>query len=130
METRNRRIMVVDDTDIVRNMLLSILHKSHYETKGFTSPLEALKEIQHNSASISHYALVVTDNRMPDVNDGLELARRIYQINPAIPIIMITGTPYDLDEQVRPLNIKEVFVKPYGTHQFLKSVEEHRLKGN
>jgi CheY-like chemotaxis protein len=130
MEKRNRRIMVVEKDDAERNMLLRILQMHNFETESFGSPSAALERIKHNSTNRSHYALVIADNSMQTVNDGLELTREIYRVNPVIPVVMVAVTTYYLNDQVRPLNLKEIVRKPWGMHQMLGLVDRYRLQGN
>lgn len=116
------RAMIVEDDDMVRNMCVRILQRQcRFETDGFAHPQRALDKIRHYGTNF-HYSIVLTDNRMPNVNDGLRLAGEIYRINPDLPVILLTGTRNDLDGQQLPPNIKYVADKPIHTHELAQIV--------
>jgi DNA-binding NtrC family response regulator len=56
--------------------------------------------------------LVITDQTMPDMT-GADIARRMIQIRPGIPIILCTGYSTVIsDEKAKSMGIKEFAVKP------------------
>jgi len=87
MMTRNARIMVVDDEKNVLQSVKKVLGSKlpEYQVTLKNSPLEALEELSKNK-----YDLVITDLMMPGI-DGLELIKKIRQIDTSLKIIMMTG---------------------------------------
>ena len=86
METRNVKILVVDDEDGIREGLCEYLRLEGYEADGAASAEDALAK------GIGDYGLLLLDVMM-DGMDGFELARRLKQ-NPdtaGIPIIFLTA---------------------------------------
>lgn len=83
--TARGAILVVDDDQFVREMLVRGLASQGYETTGFASAEEALKHLSANDADI-----LLTDIRMPGM-DGIELLRRAKAIDPGLDVIMMTG---------------------------------------
>jgi DNA-binding NtrC family response regulator len=65
--------------------LCRALERSGYECRSFTSGVAALEALQKSSADA-----VVTDRRMPGM-DGLELLRRLRELYPAMPVILVTA---------------------------------------
>ena len=53
----------------------------------FTNPEEALQSIKSNAED---YCLVLSDIRMP-VLSGIQLARKVKDINPSIKVVLITA---------------------------------------
>lgn len=64
--------------------------------------------------------LVMTDIKMPKM-DGIELARRIRELSPEIPIVFLTShdDTYYLHEAIR-LKIDGYIIKPIQSHQLLE----------
>jgi CheY-like chemotaxis protein len=54
----------------------------------FTNPEEALQNLQSNSKD--YYSLVLSDIRMPEMS-GIQLARKVNYINPAIKVVLMTA---------------------------------------
>lgn len=79
------RILLVDDE---ADMLLSTsqtLDLAGFEVEAFSSVQPALDLVNFGFRGI-----VITDIRMPDM-DGLTLMRRVHDIDPEIPVILVTG---------------------------------------
>jgi len=84
---RLKKILVVDDDDQLRNMLMEVLSSLDYFPIGVEDGEEALNQLQ-----IQDFDLVVSDIRMPKM-DGLTLLKGIKQMAPDLPVVMITGFP-------------------------------------
>lgn len=85
-EARSLRVLLVDDDILVSmgaaDMLLDLGHSVTESQSG----LHALKLLETDSP----FDVVVTDYAMPGMN-GFELAQRIKEKNPKLPIILATG---------------------------------------
>ena len=84
MKTRGT-ILLVDDEDYVRDSLATLLERRGYLVRGVASAAEALQ-----SHSLDGIDVVVTDLRMPG-EDGVQLVRRLAEIDPSLPVIVLTG---------------------------------------
>lgn len=80
-----RHILVVDDEQQAVDTMGSYLSEFGYRVSQAHSGNVAFRMFEADPADI-----VVTDVRMPD-GDGEELVRRLRQISPALPIIVVTG---------------------------------------
>jgi response regulator NasT len=85
-EAKQVRIMVVDDTDHVRNMLADMLELDGFDVVGqASSGSESV-----NLATASDPDVIVMDYKMPGM-DGLSAARKIRATRPEQAIILYTA---------------------------------------
>jgi DNA-binding NarL/FixJ family response regulator len=102
------RILVADDNPAVRNYLRSLLEQqSTWRVCDLASTgAEALQRVQENPPD-----MVLLDFQMPDLN-GFEVARRIAQLFPDIPILMVTiHISKQLADEARKIGIRGVCAK-------------------
>ncbi len=108
-------ILFVDDERVLVEMGKDMLEKLGYEVTVRSSSLEALETFQNQP---EHFDLVITDQTMPGMT-GVDLARRLLQIRPDIPIILCTGySAIVTTEQARSMGIKEFIYKPVAQRDF------------
>ena len=81
-----RLLIVDDDSDIVQVLKLGLL-KNRFLVDAFTDPEEALQSFKSNAES---YSLVLSDARMPGLS-GIQLARKVKDINPAVKTVLMTS---------------------------------------
>jgi len=113
-----KRILVVDDDPVIREVVGKILSALGYETEGAADGLEAVERLTQ-----SEFAVVITDMLMPKM-DGMQLLAHIKARHPGTDVIVITGhsetfiytniinaggsdfiiKPFDHDELVAKLN--------------------------
>jgi DNA-binding NtrC family response regulator len=79
------RILVIDDEKSMRNLLSLFLTKEGYQVESAESGEKALSLLKED-----HFDLVITDIIMPGM-DGLETLKQIIQLDPTLPVIMITA---------------------------------------
>ena len=82
--SRARLLIVDDEPDMVENCA-RILGRAGYDCLTATDPRRALGMIESERPD-----LLLTDLKMPDV-DGMELLRHARELDPAMPVIMITA---------------------------------------
>ena len=78
--------MLDDESDIVFTFKRS-LEISGFPVFGFTDPHLALEHFKNNSG---HYALILTDVRMPRMN-GLEFAEKVRLLNRKVKILLMSA---------------------------------------
>lgn len=126
---RGERILFVDDEEWLRQAAKPMAERLAMEVVVAADGNDGLTAFR---AGPDRYRLVVTDLGMPGM-DGLQLARRLLEIRPDVPIILATGyggeTNVDL---VRGLGIRELLPKPFSFDQLAQAVHralEHRQAG-
>ena len=110
------KVVVVDDQDMIREVLVETLQLSGYEAFQGCNGDEGLRLVEEHSPE-----LVITDIRMPGM-DGFEFSRRIRETSEA-RILMLSG----LDEQQHECDstglIDAFMTKPIMLQEFLSVVE-------
>ena len=89
-------VLVIDDDETVLQTAVTSLQSLGANAEEARSGEEALGMIKHRHFSGQHYDVVIIDWKMPDM-DGVETIRRIRsEIDPDIPILLISA--YDWSE--------------------------------
>jgi two-component system cell cycle sensor histidine kinase/response regulator CckA len=86
------RILVVDDEEQVRMLLMRGLQEGDYDVLEASGPQEAIALLEQEAGQVQ---LVLTDISMP-VMSGVELAERIRSSWPSLPVLFVSGHPYDV----------------------------------
>jgi CheY-like chemotaxis protein len=106
-------ILVVDDESIVRTILERSLVEAGFRVLLATHGKEALSILE---AAVSEISLVVSDLVMPVMN-GVELTAAVAQRWPAIPVLLVSGSP--------PLQWEGPFLrKPFSLDQLVTAVRD------
>jgi two-component system, cell cycle sensor histidine kinase and response regulator CckA len=102
-------ILYVDDERPMVIMSKLLMRSLGHECEALDSPVEA---VDHFQAAPNDYDLVITDFSMPEMN-GNELARRLMEIRPEIPVIVLTGSPDPVDRrEAYRLGVRAYLEKP------------------
>ncbi|MEM5583196.1 MULTISPECIES: sigma-54 dependent transcriptional regulator [unclassified Roseibium] len=78
-------VLLIDDEEDLRGSLSQGLELSGHEVFATGSPADALERINRG-----FYGVLVTDIRMPGT-DGFQVMRKAFEIDPALPVVLITG---------------------------------------
>ena len=79
------KILVADDRGGARLLLNKVFTEKGHQVKEASDGKAALKLLQE-----THFDLVLTDLRMPGI-DGMALLQKAKEINPILPVMMITA---------------------------------------
>lgn len=87
----DRRLLIVDDSEALTRTLLHQVARWGMQAESARSGSEALGQVRNRVAMGLPYDVILLDYRLPGIN-GLELARRIQQVQEPPPrILMLTG---------------------------------------
>jgi DNA-binding NtrC family response regulator len=78
-------ILIIDDEKSIRNVLKDILQHEGYQVDEAPDGEQGIKQFSSKS-----YDLVLCDIKMPKV-DGMDVLQQIMEMNPEVPVIMISG---------------------------------------
>ncbi|MEZ6184508.1 MAG: ATP-binding protein [Planctomycetota bacterium] len=116
---RPLRCMLVDDEPIVRRVTRHHLEGAGWEVVEFQDPERALAAFAEDPTP---YDLVLTDLSMPQL-DGLELARRVHGLAPAVPVCLLSGWTAPVEGvDLEAHGIRAVISKPFTGADLLDSV--------
>jgi two-component system cell cycle sensor histidine kinase/response regulator CckA len=105
----HERILLIDDEEQIIDIEQQILERLGYKVTPKTDSEEALEEF---TSLPDHYDLVITDMTMPKMT-GDQLARKIMDIKPDIPIILCTGFNETItEEKALAMGIDKFVMKP------------------
>jgi CheY-like chemotaxis protein len=85
-------IMVVEDDQLIQSLVEDALSDGGFEPAISTSGEEAVTLIRGNR---NHYRALVTDINLQGTMDGWEVARQAREIDPAFPVVYMTGAAAD-----------------------------------
>lgn len=116
------RLLLVDDDLQVLDVLHEMLHLKGYQVLPVSDGKEALVLIETQS-----FDLVITDMKMPSVN-GLDIVRKVKQISPDTPVMMITGWGDEVDgmgeKELSALGIDLLLSKPVQWADLISAVSK------
>jgi PAS domain S-box-containing protein len=106
-------ILFVDDEAMIVDIAKPMLTSLGYRVTVRTSAMEALEAFKNNPDG---FDLVITDLTMPKMS-GLDLAEKILQIRPGLPIVLCTGFGASMnEEQVVRRGVRGIIFKPILRH--------------
>ncbi len=112
-----KQILVVDDEPMVEEIIKTHLENAGYENLCFENSLQAMLFFRQNRNRID---LAIIDVVMP-IMTGDQMARKMYEIAPDVPIIAITG---HCEFRKIENNIKKIIYKPFTREELIHAVEE------
>lgn len=109
ISTGTEHILFIDDEDMLVELGKVMLERLGYRVTVRTSSMEALNTFKNQP---DLYDLVITDQTMPGMT-GIDVARKMLQIRPMVPIILCTGySSLISEEKAKSLGIQGFALKP------------------
>jgi len=113
----DHKILFVDDEENFASMMAAVLEK-----EGFDVDIATRAETAFSMFKSEKYDLVVTDINMPGM-DGIELIRKIHEIDEDQRVVVITGFPsHDSQSEAFKLGSVNYLVKPFLAERFIEVV--------
>jgi CheY-like chemotaxis protein len=113
-------LLCIDDSEIILEILTSILKRSGYSVFGAASGSQALEILVDHAVD-----LVILDWEMPEMN-GRETASEIRRMKPAMPIIINSGLP-EIPEDA--FAVADAFVSKGAEHDTLLAAITELIAG-
>jgi len=120
----NKRVLIVDDEDMLRELLTEQLTEAGYAVCEASNGVEAIEVLKRLQAEQVRVDAVVLDMNMPKM-DGAKAFAEIRALFPRMPILIATG--YAQDEMVQKVvesGANGVLVKPYDAEALFEKLNE------
>src|SRR5262245_47104987 len=128
MHNPSAKLLIIDDDEVVRASLAAYLEDSGFSVRQASNGLQGLQVFEQERPD-----LVICDLRMPQV-DGLELIRRISELESETPVIVVSGAGVmsDAVEALR-LGAADYLIKPLEDlavleHSIRRALDRARLR--
>lgn len=116
----NKRVLVAEDEQAIREFIVINLKRAGYETVEAADGLEALQQYENYGGDI---AVALLDIMMPNM-DGLEVCKRLREMNNVLGIMMLTAKTQEMDKVSGLLNGADDYVtKPFSPSELMARVD-------
>jgi two-component system, cell cycle response regulator CpdR len=117
-EVAGPKILLAEDDNDMRRFLARALTKAGYEVVSFDNGKAAYDRLREEA-----FKLLLTDIVMPEM-DGIELARRATELDPALKVMFITGfAAVALNPENNAPKHAKVLSKPFHLKDLVNEVE-------
>lgn len=118
METR-MKVLVVEDTEELRTLLVTILQYDGYQVESANNGVDALERLETFLPD-----LIISDILMPEM-DGYELATIVNKKYPEIKIQLVSGDDEKSHANLVDENLKEnIIYKPFNSNALLAKIRK------
>jgi DNA-binding NtrC family response regulator len=113
MESSKHAILIADDDELTRNLMVKFLSKMDYTYVTANDGIDALEKLK-----VNRFDAVVTDIKMPNM-DGIDLAMAISMVKPGLPVMIATGfgEEYSVRSAIS-VGALEFIQKPFSFFEF------------
>jgi CheY-like chemotaxis protein len=118
------RLLVADDDESVRSAIGDLLRAAGVACEFAADGLDALRKIQKGK-----FDALFLDLHMPEM-DGLKTLEALKTIDPALPIVILTGLDDERLRLAREFKIVDVLLKPFSTEKMKKILPKLGISGN
>ena len=118
-ESPKYTILVVDDEEMVRDLIVALLSKSGHSSITAVDGVDALDRMKGNKIDA-----VITDIKMPNM-DGVALTIEVLKRNPGLPILVMTafGEEYSAGAAIA-AGAREYIKKPFSPDEFFAQLQK------
>jgi CheY-like chemotaxis protein len=115
----NRKILIIDDEDLVRNYVRRALASRGWDVTERPDGASALALLAGED-----FDAVICDLKMPDMR-GEEVVKRIRAMRPGMKIIVITGSVSNITSPIVPgVEVEGFLIKPFGIDEIRGLLEK------
>ncbi len=135
-ELRGKKVLVVDDNEIARNVLDDLLTSMTFVVEQVSSGAEAVEEVKKAASSNQPFEIIFLDYQMPGMN-GFEAARAVNELNLSNKPHMVMVTSYGREDvilEAEAAGLDEILIKPVNSSILFDSIlrilgETHDVAG-
>ena len=114
-----KKILIVDDEDLVRNYVRRALSSRGWEISEANNGAAALALLDGKD-----FDAVICDLKMPDMR-GEEVIKKVRTLRPAMKIIAITGSVSNITTPIVPgVELEGFLIKPFGIDEIRDLLEK------
>lgn len=113
-------ILVVDDNDLIRDILVSVLEAEGWRVRSISCPLRAIEIMTDPGQACS---VLVTDIDLGEAVDGFAVAARVRRVSPRQPIVYVTGRPWVFEERFFD-EAERALAKPFRAESLLSAIRD------
>jgi CheY-like chemotaxis protein len=115
-----REVLVVDDDEAIRLMLMEVLESSGYRVRTAANGREALEEVERRPP-----AVVVLDAIMPEMDGPTFLKeQRRRPALPHVPTVVISAYPERAETAMAELGVEAFLPKPFRLEELVRLLEQ------
>lgn len=118
-----KTILIVDDSDILRNWLVTFIKAEGYNVLDADNGIDALGILNRKDIKAD---MIITDLNMPKMN-GIELVRQLRNtpLYFSVPIVLITAeSPYSKKYEAEAAGFNEWIQKPFSPMLLKKTIDK------
>jgi signal transduction histidine kinase/CheY-like chemotaxis protein len=123
--TTSTALLLVDDDDFLLDSLARAMRNLGFRVVTAGGGVEALDALDAKKVGVD---AAVLDVRMPGMN-GVELAERIREMRPELPIVFMTGFADDRTEELSLVSGQPPLLKPFSPSRLVDALEVLLNKG-
>jgi FixJ family two-component response regulator len=122
------RVVLIDDDDAIREALATIVTLEGYAVDPFQSATKYLEYAQQSLPLFPGPQCILLDVKMPELT-GLELQRRLKELNVSIPLVFMSGGSGALEAtQALKNGAVDFLIKPFDEESLLTAIRTALLK--
>jgi CheY-like chemotaxis protein/two-component sensor histidine kinase len=115
------KLLIVEDNEAIANLYKKFLEKKGYEVIVCTNGKEAMSVFEKN---LQRFDLVFSDMQMP-IMTGKELAKKIHQLRPDLPIILSSGNIIEMAEKkMQEMGLRKLLTKPIKLSTLVQEIND------
>jgi len=113
-----KSILVVDDELLIRDLLYDFFSEKGWLVSVQESPDRGLEMMRNRNFDIA-----LVDLKMPEI-DGIELIRKIRNLRPALPIVIMTAFPStETAIEASRLKVNDYIIKPFNINKLFRVLD-------
>jgi two-component system response regulator ResD len=120
-------VLIVEDDPTVAEVVTSYLERAGHRTTAISDGLAAARLLTDQART--EFELVILDLMLPGL-DGIEICRRLRQVHPDLPVIMLTALGQE-DDRIAGLEVgaDDYVTKPFSPRELVLRVESVLRRG-